>query len=81
MDLESILTRIRSENQQHRETQDARISRCVSAIGKGDYDDVGIVLDEITGTVREGVESGAGTLEAGDADGSSGSAVTAASPA
>ena len=74
-DLEAVLRRIRTDNQQHREKLDGLISRAVSAIGSGNYGDVTTILTELTNVRGPGEKDGFEPVETGDTDGTAGTPV------
>ena len=75
-EIESLLRKIRSENQQHREASDAVASRIVGAITRGDYGAISNIVREIHDSPK-GEESGAEPMETGDADGAPGAPISA----
>ena len=75
-DLETILAKLVSENQQSRERFGGIASRTVSAVIQGNTDDLNNIIRDVTNS-GSGPEVGADPVEAGSTNGTVGSEGTA----
>jgi len=78
-DLQSILTRLVSDNRQSRERFGGIASRTVSAVMQGNTDELNNIIRDVA-TAESSGESGDKPLETGDTDGPSGDQGNAGSP-
>ena len=75
-DLETILAKLVSENQQSRERFGGIASRTVSAVIQGNTDDLSSIIRDVTNS-GSGPEVGAEPVETGNTDGTDGNQGTA----
>jgi hypothetical protein len=79
-DLQSVLQNILTDNQRHREGFAQTFSRLVDACIRGDRNELGDIIGDITRRVDTGPEGGAGEVETGNTDGPAGDPIDDASP-